>query len=104
VARAALGNEPRDRGALVVWAGYSVLGVAYFFWYMMVPLAGIVALAAVGLPRIVRGRAIYVSAAALLLGVWTLAPKLYLGAPRPSTSTSASSPSTCSRTRARARR
>jgi hypothetical protein len=66
-------------GALVVWAGYSVLGVAYFFWYMMVPLAGIVALAAVGLPRIVRGRAIYVSAALFLLGVWTLAPKLYLG-------------------------
>jgi hypothetical protein len=65
--------------ALVVWAGYSVLGVAYFFWYMMVPLAGIVALAAVGLPRIVRGRAIYVSAALFLLGVWTLAPKLYLG-------------------------
>jgi hypothetical protein len=66
-------------GALVVWAGYSLLGVAYFFWYMMVPLAGLVALAAVGLPRIVRGRAVYVSAGLFILGVWTLAPKLYLG-------------------------
>ena len=66
-------------GALVVWAGYAALGIAYFFWYMMVPLAGIVALASVGLPRIVRGRGVYVSAALFLLGVWTLAPKLYLG-------------------------
>ena len=65
--------------ALVVWLGYSLLGVAYFFWYMMVPMAGIVALASLGLPRIVRGPAVYVSCAMLLTGTWTLAPKLYLG-------------------------
>ena len=65
--------------ALVVWLGYAVLGVAYFFWYMAVPLAGIVALAAVGLPRIVRGRAVYVSCALFVVSVWSLAPKLYLG-------------------------
>jgi hypothetical protein len=66
-------------GALVVWLGYSLLGVTYFYWYMVVPLAGVAALAAVGLPRIVRGPWIYVSCGLLLLGTWTLAPKLYLG-------------------------
>jgi hypothetical protein len=66
-------------GTLVVWLGYAVLGVEYFFWYMTVPLAGIVALGAVGMPRIVKGRALYVSAALFVAGVWTLAPKLYLG-------------------------
>ena len=66
-------------GALVVWLGYALLGVAYFFWYMVVPMAGLVALAAVGLPRIVRGRSVYVSCALFALGMWTLAPNLYLG-------------------------
>ena len=65
--------------ALVVWLGYSLLGVAYFFWYMTVPMAGLVALAAVGLPRIVRGRGLYVSCALFVAGMWTIAPRLYLG-------------------------
>ncbi len=66
-------------GALTVWLGYALLGVAYFNWYMIVPLAGIVALAAVGAPHIVRGRGLYVSAALFVVGMWTLAPNLYLG-------------------------
>lgn len=65
--------------ALAVWGGYAFLGVAYFFWYLAVPLAGLVALAAVGLPRIVRGRALFVSAGLAVLGMWTLAPALYIG-------------------------
>jgi hypothetical protein len=65
--------------AIVVWLGYSALGVAYFFWYMSVPMAGLAALAAAGLPRIVRGWAVYVSCALLALTMWTIAPKLYLG-------------------------
>lgn len=65
--------------SLVVWLGYSLIGVTYFFWYMVVPMAGLVALAAVGLPRIVRGRWVYVSCGLFLAGMWTLAPKLYLG-------------------------
>jgi len=63
----------------VVWVGYAALGVAYFFWYMLVPLLGLVALAAIGLPRIVRGRGAYASCALFVLGTWTLTPQLYLG-------------------------
>ncbi|HEY2954598.1 MAG TPA: hypothetical protein VGK89_05065 [Candidatus Eisenbacteria bacterium] len=66
-------------GALVVWLGYSLLGVTYFYWYMLVPLAGLAALAAVGLPRIARGPYLYVSIALFVLGTWTLTPVLYLG-------------------------
>ncbi len=69
-------------GALVVWLGYAVLGVTYFFWYMLVPMAGLAALAAVGLPRIVRGRGLYLSAAMYVVGMWTLAPVLYIGRAR----------------------
>ena len=68
--------------ALVVWLGYSLLGVTYFFWYMVVPMAGLAALAAVGLPLIVRGRGLYVSAALFVVGMWTVAPILYLGRAR----------------------
>jgi hypothetical protein len=66
-------------GAIVVWLGYTALGVAYFFWYMVVPMVGLVALAAVGLPRIVRGPWVYASCALYVAGMWTLAPRLYLG-------------------------
>jgi len=62
---------------LAVWLGYSVLGVAYFFWYLVVPLAGWFLLAAMGLPRIVRGPALYGSAALLILGCWTVIWELY---------------------------
>jgi len=64
---------------LVVWLGYALLGVAYFWWYLIVPLGGLVAVAAVGLPRIVRGPGIYVALVALMAGLWTLAVHLYIG-------------------------
>lgn len=66
-------------GALSVWLGYAVLGVAYFFWYLVVPLGGLAALAAVGLPSILRGRAVYVALAVMVVGMWTLQFDLYLG-------------------------
>ena len=64
---------------LVVWLGYALLGVAYFYWYLLVPLAGLASLAAIGLPRIVRGRLIYASLAFLLLTTWGDAYALYMG-------------------------
>ena len=64
---------------LVVWVGYVILGVAYFWWYLLVPLVGFALLAAVGLPHVVRGRALYVSSALMIASLWTLAPKLYIG-------------------------
>lgn len=64
---------------LAVWFGYSLLGVAYFWWYLVVPLGGFAVLAAVGFPRVVRGRSVYVAMALFLLGMWTVAPRLYSG-------------------------
>jgi hypothetical protein len=64
---------------LVVWIGYAFLGVAYFWWYLTVPLTGLAVLAAVGLPRLTRGPGLEISSALLILGLWTLLPKLYLG-------------------------
>ena len=64
---------------LAVWLGYSLVGVAYFFWYLVVPLAGWFLLAAMGLPRIVKGWTIYASAALLVLGCWTVVWELYAG-------------------------
>ncbi len=64
---------------MLVWLGYSALGVAYFWWYMVVPLASLAMAAAAGLPRVARGPWIPVAAASLLAGTWTVAPSLYLG-------------------------
>jgi hypothetical protein len=65
--------------ALAVWLGYAALGVAYFWWYLAVPLMGIVMTAAVGLPRLTRGPALYVSLALATAGVWTVTHNLYIG-------------------------
>ncbi len=65
--------------ALVVWLGYAALGVAYFYWYFAIPLAGLAGLAAAGFPRIVRHPALYVVCALHVLGIWLLAPQLYVG-------------------------
>ena len=65
--------------ALAVWLGYVLLGVAYFYWYLTVPLAGLTIVAAAGLPRVVRGRALYVAIVLCVLGTWTIARLLYLG-------------------------
>lgn len=63
--------------ALGIWLGYAVLGVAYFFWYLAIPLAGLVIVAAAGMPRLARGLPLVLSAAAYVLGVWGLALPLY---------------------------
>jgi hypothetical protein len=57
---------------VVIWAGYIATGAAYFFWYMVAPLAAWFALASMGLPRLVRGRSVYVSAALFVFGCWTV--------------------------------
>jgi hypothetical protein len=64
---------------LVVYAAYVALGVAYFPWYLFVPLAGLAIVAACGLPAILRGRAVYVALALHVLLLWTSQPKLYIG-------------------------
>lgn len=64
---------------LTVWLGYSLLGIAYFWWYFAVPLAGVITVAAVGLPRMVRGPALPIGAALAMLGMWVMVPPLYLG-------------------------
>lgn len=64
---------------LVVWLGYALLGVAYFYWYLLLPLAGVTALAAVGLPRLVRGGLLYASIALLVATMWVDARNLYVG-------------------------
>jgi hypothetical protein len=63
----------------VVWLAYITLGVAYFWWYLLVPLAGIVVVAAVGFPSIVRGRAIPVAVLLLLASIWSVGRELYVG-------------------------
>jgi hypothetical protein len=70
---------PVVAAALAIWLGYALLGVAFFYWYLFVPLAGFVILAACGLPRVVRGTPVYLAAAATVIGVWGIAFQLYLG-------------------------
>jgi len=67
---------------LAVWLGYTLLGVAYFWWYLLVPMAGFALLAAAGFPALARGPAIYVSTGLLIIGLWTIAPDLYGGRAR----------------------
>jgi hypothetical protein len=64
---------------LSVWLGYLFLGVAYFYWYFLIPLAGIATLASVGLPAIARGWLLPMAAAMMIAGSWTYSPYLYVG-------------------------
>jgi hypothetical protein len=64
---------------LVVWAGYSIVGVAYFAWYLVIPVGTAAVLAAAGLPRIARGAWLPVSLLLFVLGTWTVEPALYTG-------------------------
>jgi arabinofuranosyltransferase len=66
-------------GLLCVWFGYAILGVAYFYWYLVVPLAGIVIAAAVGWPQVVRGRSIAIASVLFVLGTWSISRVLYIG-------------------------
>ncbi len=65
--------------ALLIWFGYALLGVAFFFWYLVVPLAGLLLLASAGMPRLVKGRAIYLSVALFVIGMWGIGLQLYVG-------------------------
>ena len=67
---------------LGIWLAYSALGVAYFWWYMVVPVATLGVLASVGLPGIVKGALVPAMATVFVLGTWTLALPLYLGRAR----------------------
>lgn len=61
-----------------VWAGYALLGVAYFFWYLTLPLAAAALAAAVGLPRLVRGRIVWVALASYVATSWLPGRVIYL--------------------------
>ena len=80
-----LAREPRSGAALAagaglaVWLGYVTLGVAYFWWYMVLPLGAFALLAAAGFAHVVRGRAIPVAATLTVLGTWSVAVPLYIG-------------------------
>ena len=64
---------------LVVWLGYAALGVAYFYWYLALPLAGAALVAAVGLGAITRGPVIAAATILAAVGLWAIAPALYVG-------------------------
>ena len=65
--------------ALLVWAGYAAAGAVYFFWYFSTPLFAWILLAAIGLPRMVKGPYAYVAALLAIAGHWTYEPTLYTG-------------------------
>jgi hypothetical protein len=64
---------------LVVWLGYVTLGVAYFWWYLLVPLAGLFFLAAAALPDMVRGHWLYVTLIVAIAGTWSVQPQKIYG-------------------------
>jgi len=59
---------------LAIWAGYALLGVAYFFWYFAVPAYTVVVLASAGLSRVSRGPWIPFAGVLFVLGTWTIFP------------------------------
>ena len=67
---------------LTVWAGYAALGVAYFWWYSMIPVVTLFWLAALGLSRLPRWATRWpvLAAAALILALsWLDLFPVYLG-------------------------
>ncbi len=62
---------------LAIWLGYALVGVAYFSWYLILPLGTAVVLAAVGLPRITQGPWIPAALGIFVLGSWSILPELY---------------------------
>lgn len=61
----------------LVWLSYAMVGAAYFWWYMTLPLLCATLLASVGLPRIVKGRALYACAALCIACAWPACENLY---------------------------
>ena len=62
---------------LSIWIAYGLFGVAYFAWYLVLPLATAGVLVAIGLARVTRSAWIPASLALFVAGTWTLAPELY---------------------------
>jgi len=62
---------------LAVWIAYSAFGVAYFAWYLVLPVATAALLVAIGLPMVTRGLWIPVGLLVFLAGSWTVGPELY---------------------------
>ncbi len=67
---------------LSVWALYAASGAAYFWWYLAAPITTFFLLAALGLPRLARGPALYVAGALFILGTWTVVFHFYAGRAR----------------------
>jgi hypothetical protein len=65
-----------------IWLAYSLVGVAYFWWYMVVPLAAGGVLASAGLPKVARGGLLPAMIAVYMVGIWSLALPLYVGRAR----------------------
>lgn len=69
-------------GCLLVWLGYSAVGVAFFWWYMVIPAVGVSMVVVMGFPRIARGPWLPVAALAFLVGTWNMAGPFYAGRAR----------------------
>ena len=61
------------------WLAYSILGVAYSWWYMVVPLAGLATVAAAGFGDAVRGRLVPALCIVVFIGSWFMGLQLYVG-------------------------
>jgi len=78
-------RSKKGTGWIVAVAGmailtvYFVLGVPYFFWYAVVPVAAWTWLAAIGMPQISRHRLLYASLALYLVSDTILLRNLYVG-------------------------
>ena len=64
---------------MAILAGYFFLGVPFFYWYMVVPVAAWAWLAAIGLPLISRHRLLYASLMLYLISDTILLRNLYVG-------------------------
>jgi hypothetical protein len=80
-----LWREPRSGAAALVAGGgcvllgYTAFGVAYFNWYLLVPLLTVVTAASLGLGSMRLPLTIWLAGLLFVVGNWTLLPKLYRG-------------------------
>lgn len=61
----------------VVWTAFLFSGPACFWWYLSVPMFGLLIAASMGMPFVLKGHAVYVAGVLCLLGLWTYIPKAY---------------------------
>lgn len=67
---------------LAIWACYAVFGVAYFWWYIVIPIATLFWIAAAGLPALpkwARSPLVLALAALVVLASWRDLVPIYLG-------------------------